>query len=317
MATRKSSPARRTKRKPRPSKSTAPKDAMPSPVAITIGDKHAMRKQAELLESLAQKKPIGGNVVGKFTEEQLDEIRAYEASHLSDKPQIQNHELADAAGYWRQAADLGLTGDLAASFVENRIRTKRFVESIRQTAQQELMRDATVMSAVLRRPTAVEVGESSADELNRQRTELFGKIKALHDAFQANGKKWSDPVQAPDWEAVTQQYDAVMDKLEAMRDRQPKQPANDCEHSDDFRSLCWFGERYSFTTKQAPAVRLLWENWEKGTPDVGDETLLLAIDPDAPPAKLNTLFRDHPGWGTMIVSGGSKGAHRLAEPKKI
>ena len=61
-------------------------------------------------------------------------------------------------------------------------------------------------------------------------------------------------------------------------------------------------------------MKLLIENWREGTPDVGDETLLLAIDPEAPPARLSTLFRNHDAWGTMIVSGGTKGTHRLADP---
>jgi hypothetical protein len=92
--------------------------------------------------------------------------------------------------------------------------------------------------------------------------------------------------------------------------------SEDAAHSDDFRSVRWYGKTYSFTAKQAPAVMLLWENWAKGTPDVGDETLLLAVDHDAPPAKLSYLFRRHPAWTTVIVAGGTKGTHRLAEPAK-
>jgi hypothetical protein len=88
-------------------------------------------------------------------------------------------------------------------------------------------------------------------------------------------------------------------------------PTTAPKHGDDFRSVRWRGQSYSFTAKQAPAVKLLWQNYHQGTPDVGDETLLLAVDPEAPPANLRTLFRDHPAWGTMIVAGGSKGTHRL------
>ena len=88
----------------------------------------------------------------------------------------------------------------------------------------------------------------------------------------------------------------------------------DVAHSTDFRSMLWSGTHYSFTANQAPAVRLLHENWEAGTPDVGDETLLLAVDPKAPPARLDVLFRNHPAWGTLIVSGGTRGSHRLSNP---
>lgn len=93
-----------------------------------------------------------------------------------------------------------------------------------------------------------------------------------------------------------------------MLDRTP--PA---AHSTDFRSVNWFGQSFSFTANQAPVVQLLYENWQAGTPDVGDETLLAAVDPEAPPARIATLFRGHPAWGNMIVAGGSKGTRRLAD----
>ena len=90
---------------------------------------------------------------------------------------------------------------------------------------------------------------------------------------------------------------------------------SDVAHSIDFRSVRWFRTIYSFTTNQAPVVRLLYEHWQAGKPDVGDETLLFSVDPEVPPARLSTLFRDHPAWGTMIVGGGSKGTHRLSTPE--
>jgi hypothetical protein len=92
------------------------------------------------------------------------------------------------------------------------------------------------------------------------------------------------------------------------------EPPSDVRHSPDFRSVLWYGTTYSFTANQSPVVRLLYENWKSATPDVGDETLLLAVDPEAPPARLSNLFRDHPAWGTMIVAGGSKATHRLSGP---
>ncbi|MCI0351197.1 MAG: hypothetical protein L0Z53_17375 [Acidobacteriales bacterium] len=87
-------------------------------------------------------------------------------------------------------------------------------------------------------------------------------------------------------------------------------------HSPDFRSVRWYGTCYSFTANQASVVGTLWASWEQGTPDVGDETLLKAADHEAPPRSLRDVFRDHPAWGTMIVSAGSKGSHRLTEPEK-
>ncbi|QDU95186.1 hypothetical protein Pla8534_29980 [Lignipirellula cremea] len=93
------------------------------------------------------------------------------------------------------------------------------------------------------------------------------------------------------------------------------EPIQTVAHSVDFRSLQWFGTPYTFTANQAPVVRLLYEHWKTGTPEVGDETLLSAVDPEAPPARIDTLFRDHPAWGVMIVRGSTKGTRRLAKPE--
>ena len=90
----------------------------------------------------------------------------------------------------------------------------------------------------------------------------------------------------------------------------------DVAHSVDFRSLRWFGERYSFTPSQAPVVRVLYEHWKNGTLDVGGEALLMAVDPEAPPARLSALFLEHPAWNSLIVPGGSKGTYRFAEPEE-
>jgi hypothetical protein len=86
--------------------------------------------------------------------------------------------------------------------------------------------------------------------------------------------------------------------------------------SIDFRSVRWFGKEYTFTANQALVVKVLWQHWEAGTPDVGDETLLEAVDREAPPARLDVLFRKHPAWRVMVVPGETKGTHRLAEPEK-
>jgi hypothetical protein len=118
---------------------------------------------------------------------------------------------------------------------------------------------------------------------------------------------------AVDWAA--RELAVENDTADATRAESAKQ--TETAHSEDFRSVRWFGETYSFTAKQAPVVRLLWEHWAKGTPDVGDETLLLAVDHEWPPASIRHLFRGHPAWKTLIIAGANRGTHRLADPKKI
>ena len=83
-------------------------------------------------------------------------------------------------------------------------------------------------------------------------------------------------------------------------------------HGPDFRSVNWFGQSYHFGESEALAVKVLWEAWEAGTPDVGDRTLLAASGASA--TRLADVFRGNPAWGTLITEGGSRGTHRLADP---
>ncbi len=88
-------------------------------------------------------------------------------------------------------------------------------------------------------------------------------------------------------------------------------------HSPDFRSVNWEGMVFSFTPGQAAVVKVLFNAWQIGAPDVGDSTLLDAVDREAPPDRLDTFFREHPAWDTMIVKGGTRGSRRLAGRPKI
>lgn len=88
-------------------------------------------------------------------------------------------------------------------------------------------------------------------------------------------------------------------------------------HSSDYRSVHWFGTDYNFTPTQAPVVTALWAAWENGTPELGHATLFEASGSamDSSSGRLLDIFRDHPAWMTMIVSGSTKGSYRLQEPK--
>ncbi|MFO0901091.1 MAG: hypothetical protein U0836_27000 [Pirellulales bacterium] len=98
-----------------------------------------------------------------------------------------------------------------------------------------------------------------------------------------------------------------------------QQPPPDNSHADDFRSLRRGGVTFGpFTPAQAAVLRCLYEHAERGSPHVGEDKLLDAIDPernhDATP--LRVLFHGHPAWRRLIVSDG-KGVYRLAEPNEI
>jgi hypothetical protein len=101
----------------------------------------------------------------------------------------------------------------------------------------------------------------------------------------------------------------------------PALPARPARHSDDFRSVHWYGADYTFTPSQAACVKVLWRNWDNGTPEVGEDTVLTDVEVDAQAKRLIDLFRDrksesryHLAWGTMIVQG-RKGAYRLNPPE--
>jgi hypothetical protein len=89
----------------------------------------------------------------------------------------------------------------------------------------------------------------------------------------------------------------------------PDQPGKR-SHSPDFRAVSWDGRTYQLTPMQAAVVRMLWEAWGAGAPDVGQRTLLVAADSCAD--RLRDVFRHCQAWGTLVVPGGSKGTYRLA-----
>lgn len=64
------------------------------------------------------------------------------------------------------------------------------------------------------------------------------------------------------------QLAALLQQALPTLDAAPATELGDYDHSPDFRSVRWFGESYTFTENQALRVKLLWENWERGTPDV-------------------------------------------------
>lgn len=90
-----------------------------------------------------------------------------------------------------------------------------------------------------------------------------------------------------------------------------KQPTR---HSPDFRSVHWFGIHYPFTATQAAIVKLLWNAWENGTPDIGHETLLKESGSES--KRLVDVFKGHKTYKQLIGQGKTKGSYRLVEPGK-
>lgn len=101
--------------------------------------------------------------------------------------------------------------------------------------------------------------------------------------------------------------------MDLLQERERRTQGREIAHSDDFRSVRWFGREYSFTPQQAEIMKLLWEAYEAQTPDV-DAALLLSDFSGSAAHRLRDVFRKSPAWGTMIVRGGSRGTYRLSRP---
>lgn len=97
-----------------------------------------------------------------------------------------------------------------------------------------------------------------------------------------------------------------------------KKPAGDPRHSPDFRSVRWGGTLHSFTAIQAVVVKVLWNAFFAGTPEVSQTYLMEQTGTASDMPRLRDVFRSadgcHAAWGTMIVKGETKGSYRLQLP---
>jgi hypothetical protein len=92
-----------------------------------------------------------------------------------------------------------------------------------------------------------------------------------------------------------------------------QQSGTNPSHSEDFRSVRWYGTDYTFTATQAACIKVLWEAWEHGTPELGQAFILDAAGSES--GRLRDVFEKgkHPAWNKLIVSS-RKGVFRLSEP---
>ncbi len=75
----------------------------------------------------------------------------------------------------------------------------------------------------------------------------------------------------------------------------------------------WYGTQYTFSPKQAAVVKMLYEQWLAGTPEVSQEALLETAGSEG--GRLVDLFkRDKDLFHTIVASGKKKGTYRLNRP---
>lgn len=106
--------------------------------------------------------------------------------------------------------------------------------------------------------------------------------------------------------------------IEATRELEDLCRQGKISHSDDFTSINWFGEPFSLTRMQAASIKLLWEHYERGTPDLSGDTILERIGSSGREDKERNrnLFqyifkRNKTAWNTLIIRGKTKGTYRL------
>jgi hypothetical protein len=80
-------------------------------------------------------------------------------------------------------------------------------------------------------------------------------------------------------------------------------------HSQDFSSVRVNGVEYTFSPIQAACVKVLYEAWQNGTPDVSSSYLLSDIESDS--RHIRDIFKFCPAWKTLIVPGLARGTYRL------
>jgi hypothetical protein len=110
------------------------------------------------------------------------------------------------------------------------------------------------------------------------------------------------PAGKPHAEASDGRADRKANKLDPARFR----------HGPDFRSCHWDGTDYTFTPTQAACVKVLWAAMENGTPDVGQQYILVE-GAGAESQSLKDVFKGSRAWRNMIVKGEKQGSYRLAE----
>src|SRR5262249_15202458 len=80
-------------------------------------------------------------------------------------------------------------------------------------------------------------------------------------------------------------------------------------HSEDFRSVTLHDRQFTLTPSAAAAVKVLYEEYQKRTPDVGEELIMKRIG--RPGSKLKDSFRNLDAWNTLVIPGKSRGTYRL------
>ena len=82
-------------------------------------------------------------------------------------------------------------------------------------------------------------------------------------------------------------------------------------YSKDGRSLFYNGKLYTFTTKEAHAISILYEEFRKGVPEVSVVYLTEEVSPHTKNKGLKDIFQTQKDWKEIIAPGKRKGLCKL------
>jgi hypothetical protein len=82
-------------------------------------------------------------------------------------------------------------------------------------------------------------------------------------------------------------------------------------HSSDFRSVTKDGKPFSFTSKQAQVIQMLFQGQQKGTPELGIDYIIDEVSPGTSKTRLRDIFKHDPETYKALIEKGRKGTVRL------
>lgn len=158
-------------------------------------------------------------------------------------------------------------------------------------------------------------------ELLKRSKEEFEKLRDIaREAAEAERE-------IADFESQMRALNQAVYALEPFLPARPSPPTeqaneqdNQVTHADDFRSVRWFGNPYTFTETQAACIKVLIDYWRREKLPCKQETVIDKVDTNE--IYLQKVFRNkkdgkkikHPAWGTMIKTDES-GLVFLEPPK--
>lgn len=84
------------------------------------------------------------------------------------------------------------------------------------------------------------------------------------------------------------------------------------EHSPDFRSINKNGVKFTLTPKQTQVIEMLFNEFEKGTFDLGQGYIIEKVSPYTSTTRLRDIFKGNiEAWKALIKPGNKKGTFRL------